>query len=391
MTLSRAEIAFPFTRRGDVIPPECAQLRENAPIARVRTIAGDSAWLVSTHELCRQVLEDERFSLQQTSAEGAPRQYALTIPPHVTDNMGNINSAGLRNAVMKALRPSEAVTARMRERADALLDGIVREGPPVDLHHAFSEPYSAQVMCDVLGLPEAEWRRLMSSVDIAFVTSPVPFEGAEVTWYKDQQLIGELLRSGPTSGLLARFAQLRGTEGLTDEALTTVVQAMFGAGAVSTTAFLLHAALQLVQRPGLVAELRERPELLGRAVDELLRWTTSIGDGLPRVATEDVELGDVLVRRGELVLVLVEGANHDPAVFADPERVDPGRSPNPHLAFGTGPHTCPASALGRAHAEVGLGRLLERLPGLRPAVPVETLVWRTGFIKRVPERLPVLW
>ena len=85
------------------------------------------------------------------------------------------------------------------------------------------------------------------------------------------------------------------------------------------------------------------------------------------------------------------GANHDPSVFTDPDRIDLDRSPNPHLAFGAGRHFCPASALGRVHAEIGLAGLLERLPGIRLAVPADTLVWRSWFIKRVPERLPVVW
>jgi mycocyclosin synthase len=391
MTLSRTEIDFPFSRRGDLVPPECAQLREHEPVARVRTMTGDPAWLVSNHALCKQVLEDERFSLKETAAAGVPRQYALTIPPEVVNNMGNINSAGLRTAVMKTLRTSPEATGRMRERAHALLDDLLREGPPVDLHHGFTEPYSATVLCDIVGLPAEDWRRLMTGIDIAFVTSPVPFEGSAVNWHKDHRHIVDVLRSGPTSGLLSRFAALRGTAGLTDDMLATVAMSLFGAGAVSTSAFLLHAILLLLQRPELAEDLRARPDRMDQAVEELLRWTLSIGDGLPRVATDDVQLGEVLVRRGELVLVLVEGANHDPAVFPEPDRIDLDRASNPHLAFGGGRHFCPASSLARVHAKVALSALLERLPRLRLAVPVETLVWRTWFIKRVPERLPVIW
>ncbi|MER7080418.1 mycocyclosin synthase [Saccharopolyspora kobensis] len=391
MTVSRTELDFPFSRRGDVVPPECAHLREREPVARVRTMTGDPAWLVSSYELCKQVMDDERFSQGRTASPGVPRQYALTIPPEVVSNMGSVDNAGLRAAVMKALRPTVRTTARLRERAEQLLDDVVREGPPADLNHRYAEPYSMLMFCDLLGLPEEDWRQWAGSVDMGFVTSPVPYEGALAAWNKDHRYVLEVLRSGPSSGLLGRFAELRGTNGLTEEQLATMVAGLFAGGAVSTTAFLLHATLLLLQRPELIEELRADPSRMPRAVEELLRWTLSIGDGLPRVAVADVQLGDVLIREGELVLLLVEGANHDPSVFPDPERIDLDRNPNPHLAFGSGRHFCPASALARVHAEVGLTALLERLPGVRLAVPSETLNWRKWFVKRVPERLPVIW
>ncbi|MFE9890610.1 cytochrome P450 [Streptomyces scopuliridis] len=137
--------------------------------------------------------------------------------------------------------------------------------------------------------------------------------------------------------------------------------------------------------------LREHPELMPRAVEELMRCTLSIGDGLPRIALADVRVGEVLVRAGELVLVCVEGANFNPEQFDAPERFDIDRSPNPHMSFGSGPHFCPASLISRVHAAEALTALLERLPGLRLALPADQLVWRTGNIKRVPERLHILW
>ncbi|GAA1891091.1 cytochrome P450 [Streptantibioticus ferralitis] len=391
-------LEFPFSRRGDAVPAECAWLREKRPVARVRTLTGDVAWLVSSYALAKQVLEDERFSLRHTAAPGVPRQYALTIPPEVVDNMGEIHSAGLREAVMRSLAPRSdpGLADWLRDRAHDLIDALVAEGAPVDLRAGFADPYSAALHCKVIGVPYADWRRLMSGLDIAFMTSARPFAGATASWRKDHGYMLERLRQAEPNGggLLGRFAALRAPEdggGPSDEQLATVAVSLFGAGAVSTSAFLVHAVLALVREPALVRRLRDEPESVGRAVEELLRYNLSIGDGLPRLATADVRLGDVLVRAGELVLVLVEGANFDPGVFADPERLDLDRADNPHLSFGAGSHFCPASALGRLHARVALGALVERLPSLRLAVPLGQLVWRTGFIKRLPERLPVTW
>ncbi|MFE4867850.1 cytochrome P450 [Streptomyces sp. NPDC056682] len=388
---------FPLSRRGDVLPAECAWLREKRPVARVRTLTGDEAWLVSSHALAKQVLEDGRFSLKDTAGEGVPRQYALTIPPEVVNNMGNINSAGLRSAVMKSLNPrADGLADWLRARAGEFVDALRAEGPPADLRAGFADPFSAALHCKVVGAPFEDWRRLMSGLDVAFMTSAHTFEGAGLNWYKDLGYMVDRLNSpdlDPDS-LLGRLAALRQDQEsahLTDEMLATVAVSLFGAGAVSTSAFLILAILALLQHPDLVGYLREHPERMGRAVDELLRWNLSIGDGLPRLAVEDVPLGQVLIKKGELVLVLVEGANFDPEVFTDPERLDLEREPNPHLSFGAGRHFCPATGLGRLHAETALAVLVDRLPGLRLAVPTEQLVWRTGFIKRLPERLPVLW
>ncbi|WP_455360896.1 cytochrome P450 [Streptomyces sp. SYSU K21746] len=388
---------FPLSRRGDVLPEECTWLRVKRPVTRVRTLTGDSAWLVSSYALAKQVLEDERFSLKDTANAGVPRQYALTIPPEVVNNMGNINSAGLRSAVMKALNPrADGLQEWLRGAADELIDGLLAEGPPADLRAGFADPFSAALHCKVIGVPFADWRRLMSGLDIAFMTSAETFDGSALNWYKDLGYMVEQLNApeGRRSGLLGKLAALREdpeSAHLTDEMLATVAVSLFGAGAVSTSAFLVLAVLALLQRPELIGYLRTHPERIGRAVDELLRWNLSIGDGLPRLAMDDIQVGDVLVKKGELVLVLVEGANFDPAVFTDPERLDLDRTSNPHLSFGAGRHFCPASALGRAHAEIALTALVERLPDMRLAVPAEQLVWRTGFIKRLPERLPVAW
>ncbi|MHC6626149.1 cytochrome P450 [Streptomyces globosus] len=394
---------FPLSRRGDVLPEECARLRKEAPVARVRTLTGDEAWLVSSYALARQVLEDDRFSLRDTANEGVPRQYALTIPPEVVDTMGGINSAGLRTAVMKSLNPRQAgLQEALRATAHALLDTMAAEGAPADLRAAFADPFSAAMHCRVLGVPSGDWRRLMSGLDVAFMTAREPFAGSALNWYKDVGYFADRLREQAAlpaeerTGLLGRFAELREADPesahLTDEMFATVAVSLFGAGAVSTSAFLVLAVLALLGRPDLIGWLRGHPERMGAAVDELLRWNLSVGDGLPRIARADVRVGDVLVREGELVLVLLEGANFDPEAFDRPEELDLEReSRNAHLAFGAGRHFCPASALGRVHAMIALEVLVERMPGLRLAVPAENLVWRTGFIKRLPERLPVAW
>ncbi|MFI9209495.1 cytochrome P450 [Streptomyces sp. NPDC053253] len=386
---------FPFDWRGDRLPAEIEALRSE-PVKKVRTIAGDEAWLVSSHALCKQVLEDPGFSLKDTSSPGVPRQYALTIPPEVVNNMGNITGAGLRKAVLKAINPkSEGLIDWMREHAAKLIDDIVAAGAPSDLRGSFTSPYAEALHCRILGIPFEDAPRLSASLDIAFMNSACPVTGAKLNWDRDMAYMVERLDDPATTGLMAELAALREDPEyahLTDEMLATVGVTFFGAGVISTMGFLTMAVFSLMQHPELQAELLADRSKVPAAVDELLRINLSIADGLPRLATEDIHLGSVLVKKGELVLVLVEGANFDPDVFDDPHKVDLARPNNhAHLSFGLGGHYCPATALARKHAEIALEALLDRMPELRLAVPVDQLVWRTRFMKRIPERLPVMW
>ncbi|MER6200894.1 cytochrome P450 [Streptomyces sp. NPDC001586] len=386
---------FPFSARGDQLPAEIEELR-NEPVKRVRTIAGDEAWLVSSYELCKLVLEDPRFSLKDTSAPGVPRQYALTIPPEVVNNMGNITGAGLRKAVLKAINPkTDGMTDWMRAQANALVDGLLTHGAPVDLRGQFTNPYAEHLHCRILGIPEADAPRLAASLDIAFMNSACPVTGAKLNWDRDMAYMVERLDDPATTGLISELAALRDDPDyahLTDEMLATVGVTLFGAGVISTMGFLTMALVSLIQHPEVWEQLRKAPEKIPAAVDELLRINLSIADGLPRLALEDVTLGDVEVKKGELMLVLVEAANTDPAVYPDPHVVDIDRAnAGTHLSFGGGQHYCPATALGKRHTEIAIEVLLEKMPNLQLAVPVDQLVWRTRFMKRLPERLPVLW
>ncbi|CKS01729.1 cytochrome P450 121 CYP121 [Mycobacterium tuberculosis] len=122
-------LEVPFSARGDRIPDAVAELRTREPIRKVRTITGAEAWLVSSYALCTQVLEDRRFSMKETAAAGAPRLNALTVPPEVVNNMGNIADAGLRKAVMKAITPkAPGLEQFLRDTANSLLDNLITEG-----------------------------------------------------------------------------------------------------------------------------------------------------------------------------------------------------------------------------------------------------------------------
>ncbi|MGW4908840.1 cytochrome P450 [Streptomyces sp. NPDC004270] len=347
MTTATESLTFPFTWDGTRVPDEVGELRATTPVRRVRTIAGDEA-------------------------------------------------AGLRRAVLKALNPKAPGLAEwLRAEAHRLVDLLVEDGPTADLRGAFREPYSAGMHCRILGIPPTEAPAFLRSLDIAFMNSACPVTGARINWDRDIARMTALLDDPATQGLMGELAALRdgpGDDRPSDEMPATVGVTMFGAGTVSTSGFLAMALVYLLTHPTARDLLGDRPDLIGPGAEELLRVNLCIADALPRLALADVRLGDTDIREGDLVLVLVEGANLDPEKFPDPHRFDVHRDNTAdHLSFGGGAHHCPATALGRAHARIALEVLLDRLPDLALAVPPAQLVWRTGFMKRVPERLPVTW
>lgn len=148
----------------------------------------------------------------------------------------------------------------------------------------------------------------------------------------------------------------------------------------------------LLTRPELMERMRHQPEARAGALDELMRYVphrTAVG--LARIALEDVELGGQRIRAGDPVYVSYLAANRDPDVFPDPDRIDLDRDPNPHLSFGNGSHYCTGAVLARLQIELMVGTLLDRLPGLRLAVPADQVAWRRKTMIRGPQSLPVTW
>jgi cytochrome P450 len=158
------------------------------------------------------------------------------------------------------------------------------------------------------------------------------------------------------------------------------------AGHETTTNSIANGVLTLLRHPDQLARLRRHPELIPSAVEELLRIEGPIKT-LVRWVVEDHELGGRTIRNGERVYLLISSANRDPDRFADPERLDLGRAPNPHIAFGRGVHACIGAQLARIEMRVALDRILGRLPEL--ALTEDQLTWNCSLASRSLAALPV--
>jgi nocardicin N-oxygenase len=208
--------------------------------------------------------------------------------------------------------------------------------------------------------------------------------------------LGELIarrRYRPADDLISVLVHARDADDrLSEQELLTLCGTLLSAGYENVANAVANFTLLLTEEPTRLARLRAEPDLVPAAVEEMLRYTMSgLGVSHPRIATEDVEIAGVLIHEGDAVFASLPAANHDPAMFADPDRVDFDRVATGHLAFGYGPHTCLGAQLARAELDVALTAMIHRLPGLRLAVPVAELVWKTGLTVRGPQSLPVTW
>jgi cytochrome P450 len=175
-------------------------------------------------------------------------------------------------------------------------------------------------------------------------------------------------------------------DALSNNELLATTNLLLIAGHETTTNLIGNGLLALLREPDQLERLRRDSSLLPTAVEELLRYDGPVQATL-RVAGEDLEIDGHGLEAGSLVLVGIGAANHDPAVFHEPERLDVGRDPNPHLAFGFGPHFCLGAPLARLEGEIALRALIERFPHL--ALATETPQYRPNPVLRGLASLPV--
>jgi vitamin D3 1,25-hydroxylase len=162
-----------------------------------------------------------------------------------------------------------------------------------------------------------------------------------------------------------------------------------GAGHETTTNLIGNATLALLRNPGELARLRREPGILPGAVEEFLRYDPPV-QGTARLAREPIELHGTTIPARQEILFPIACANRDPAVFADPDRLDVGRADVRHVSFGHGIHFCLGAGLARLEGELAIGGLLAHAPKLAPACDDAELVWRPGWLLRGLTSLPVL-
>lgn len=401
MTADSVARKFPFPSTSLYHPaPELIELAEKDPVTRVELPDGSHAWLITGFDEVRKVLIDPRFSRGLAAAPDRPQRGLQMLASASILGMDPPEHTRLRRLVAGTFtnRRIEALRPQVREIVTGLLDELVTLPRPADLVHQFSLPLPVQVICEMLGVPAEDRDRFAAWSDSMLGD-----------WNRDtdemmaayQGLSGylagliEAKRAAPADDLLTALIAVRdGSDRLSEFELVNLGISLLVGGHETTANQINMSLLTLLENPDELTRLREDPELIPAAVEELMRFV-QLGGGdsipMPRIAAEDVELGGVTIAAGDAVLALTAAANRDPAVFEDPNRLDLTRTTATHLAFGAGIHHCLGAQLARMELQEAYRGLLTRLPGLRLTVPVEELRFKPNMILRSLYELPVTW
>jgi cytochrome P450 len=396
--------AFTPSNLGFVADPYPAYARLRAA-GRVLYDPGSDHWLVPHHADVSALLRDRRFGRTYlhvaTHAEmGRPEEPPYLAPFWHLIRNGMLDReppdhTRLRQLVARAFTPRmvERLRDRVQATSDRLVDAVADAGGG-DLIAEVAEPLSVAVISELLGVPEPERPLLRPwSAQICGMYEVNPTEEAGRVASRAATEFSEYLRglsrerrARPADDLITALAQVvDGGDQLTEDELIGTVVLLLNAGHEATVNATGIGWWQLFRHPDQLARLRAEPGLLPRAVDELLRFDTPL-QLFERWVLEDVELHGVRVPKGAELGLLFGSANRDPAVFPEPDRLDLGREPNPHLTFGAGVHYCLGASLGRLELALSFGTLLDRLPQMTPAAEPR---WKPTYILRGLEALHV--
>ncbi len=407
--MTRIETALAAWGRHDRDAPFSlyAALREAGPVHRVTLADGHAAWLIVSYDEARAALNDPRLSKDMQAAlassdevvaEGLPgpafARHMLVVDPPDHTRLRRLVSAAFSVRRIETLRP------RVQTLVDALLDAVAAAGPDarVDLVATFAFPLPFTVICELLGVDEAERAPLGRGLVALLSPTSTPEELARAKQASDTVVamltaLVETKQHAPDECLVSALIAARdGDERLNQQELLSTIFQLIVAGHDTTTSLLGNSVVALLRHPQQLAALRADPARLPAAIEELLRFDAPVPHSTFRYAAEPVDLGGVTIPAGAQVLVCLASANHDRAHNADPENLDIDRAEVHHLAFGHGIHFCLGAALARMEATLALGALLGRFPDLRLAVPVEQLHWGhgDGLVLRGLNELPVV-
>jgi len=382
--------------------PVYARLRERQPV--FKTPFG--FWLASRHEEVSQVVRDRRFgkdfARQQTAKYGEdflklPAVRSLSRMMLVLDPPDHTRLRGLVNKAFTTPR-IEALRDRVQILANALVDEVEGRGR-MDVIADFAHKLPVQVICDMLGIPESDRAEFLQGRNVSGrLIDPTPMSDEEMAEANARTLrseaffqkLFELRRNHPADDLTTSLVEAEEAgDRLTEQELASNVSLLFGAGHETTTNLIGNGLLALQRNPGEWERLKRGEIVWPDAIEELLRFDSSV-QLTSRTVKTDVELGGMKIPRGDVVIALLGSANRDPRAYSEPDRLDLGRRGLRCMSFGGGIHICLGARLARLEGEVAFQTLVQRLPDLE-LDDVEQARWRQTYTLRGLDSLPAHW
>jgi cytochrome P450 len=397
--------AFPFVRPDLGPPPEFSDLRKRGRLQRVRLWDGSVAWLATHYDDVRALLADNRFSadprrhgypqISPTRAREKRQElpfFVMMDPPDHTRYRRMLTREFTLDRI-EGLRPMVETVVNQ------LIDDVLQRGPPVDLAPHLCLALPTMVIMNMLGVPYEDHDFFQGRAGRLLSTDGPPGDATRAGDEMREYMIGllRLKAQNPHAydDLMGRIIvdQIQpGNIGYDEAAMLMVILML--AGHETTANMVGLGVLSMLLNPEAFATLRAdtSPETVRAAVEEMLRFHSIVHFTGTRVAMEDVEFAGERIRAGEGVLPQILAANHDPAHFTDPQKLDIARTlMSPHVAFGFGVHQCLGQPLARMELSVVFNTLPRRLPTLRLAVPLEELPFKRDIIVHGLKSLPVAW
>jgi cholest-4-en-3-one 26-monooxygenase len=375
-------------------------LRAEAPVFWHPEPDGPGFWAVTRHADVRAVSRDSEIFSSELGAtfipdqtEEAMAQLQLTIL-----NMDPPKHNRYRRLVSRGFTPR--VIAKLVEdierRAVAVIDDVCEKGE-AEFVEEIAAQVPVQMICEMIGLEKEIWPRMFEISNLLIGSRDDPDyqqvdgeqEGAAMEIYALCDAVAADRRVNPRDDIMTALvnAEIDG-ERLDDLELNLFFVTLVVAGNETTRNLINHSLLAMIDHPEAAQRLRDEPELWDPAVEEMLRWGSSIHN-FRRTVTQDTEIGGVPIKAGEKVVIYYASANRDDAVFDDPHTFDITRTPNDHVTFGGGGvHYCLGASLARAEIKATMRQIVERLPDIELAGPVNRL--HSDFVNGI-KTMPVRW
>ncbi len=386
--------------------PTYARLHEEGPLHYVEAGNKWAVWAIFSHAECASIAKDPRLSAKraqqmllplpisrQSDFKELARMFALWLifmdPPEHT-RLRKLLNKGFSAAAVEGLRPqAEAVVDRMLSE--------LQPGSEVELMREFANPMPVRIISELLGVPQAmhdefvEWSRAIAA-----------FRGNPNRTVEEAQAAQDALialteffrktvaerRRNKGNDLISLLIDIEEEgEVLTEEELYAQCIALLFAGHETTRNLIGNGMYTLLQNPEQTAELREKPEIIRSAVEEILRYESPV-QFTARVLKEDIEVCGQPIRKGWTVLCMLGAANRDPKQFDEPDRLNLKRLNNQHLAFSAGLHFCIGAQLARLEGQIALRSLAQRFPKMKLTGPRPE--WASTFGLRGLKSLPVI-
>jgi cytochrome P450 len=392
---------FPFRRTDPLHPPaELGEARQTAPVLPVTLWNGRRAWVVTRQKEIREVLsDDERFSGrfgQEAFPTVTEARVAVDRGERAFVGMDNPEHDRFRRMFTRefSVRRMMALEPDIRTIAHRLLDELEQAGPPQDLVPMLAVRFPSLVMSLLFGSPYEDHRFIIECAVARHGLTQSPGEAErkarELAHYCHRLIEARMVE--PRDDMVSRVIADQVRPGLLSvEEFAEIGAMILRAGHDTTTNMIAMGALYLVRDPALATRLRAAPADIRRTVEEFLRFTSPVQFSPRRVARVDVELAGVTIRQGEGLFLSLASANRDETVFTDADAINIDRDNSAQLAFGYGIHQCLGQVLARIELQVMFEVLLARLPGLRLAVPLESLRFKHDMQIYGLHNLPVTW